>query len=163
MISTVVSFLANLLVVLSATAGSTTTISASGDPSESVEATADQALRSIKTAELSGADVSGLIDRFNAAIELQEQAENDLYENCPSHNDCATQANDILLSIVDDAASLGSQAAAKKEQPTMMLFTIYVPVSSFIASVAIVGSYRAWKSWRARRFEKMNINERKVH
>jgi hypothetical protein len=160
MIATLAIPAVTLLVVLAAAGGIIGAGSVSGDPSDFIGATTNQALRSIRNADESGADVSRLIDRFNAAIELQEQAENGRYKDCPSYNECVLKANDMLLSIVDEASSLSTQVTGKKEQASVIMFTVYIPIASFIGSVSIVVGYRAWKSWRARRFEKLEIHER---
>jgi len=136
---------------------------ATGDSRELVEATADQALRSIRAAEASGADVSSLTERFNAALGLQQQATDNAFTSCSGHDECIIQANDMLLSIVDESSAIRSDATAGKEAANMLTFTVYVPVSSFIVSVAIVVLYNSWKSRRARKFEALVIHEKESH
>jgi len=136
---------------------------ATGDSRELVEATADQALRSIRAAEASGADVSPLTERFNAALGLQQQATDNAFTSCSGHDECIIQANDMLLSIVDESSAIRSDATAGKEAANMLTFTVYVPVSSFIVSVAIVVLYNSWKSRRARKFEALVIHEKESH
>lgn len=129
--------------------------------SDFVIATTNQALRSIKSAEAAGADISDLIARFNVAIDLQQQAERGTYESCPSYNECIVLSNTMLLSIVEDATTAGNSATSRNEQAKLLMFTVYVPAGSFVASVAIVVTYRAWQSRRAKRYQRMDIYARK--
>jgi hypothetical protein len=131
-----------------------------GTGSDFVMATANQALKSINSAEAAGADVSDLVARFNTAIDLQRQAERGTYASCSSYDACIVQANNMMLAIVEDASTLANQAIAKREQANVMTFTVYVPVGSFVASVAIVALYRAWQSRRAKRYQEMDIHQR---
>jgi len=137
-------------------------VSSEGVRSDLVKATTDQALRSIKNADESGADVSGLIDRFNVAIDLQQQAEKNDSTACNSYDACLIQSNDMLLAIVDDASSLRNQATANKEAANVMTFTVYLPVSSFVLSVLLVVMHRLWKSRRVKKFQEMDIHQRSV-
>ena len=137
-------------------------VSSEGVRSDLVKATTDQALRSIKNADESGADVSGLIDRFNVAIDLQQQAEKNDFTACNSYDACLIQSNDMLLAIVDDASSLRNQATANKEAANVMTFTVYLPVSSFVLSVLLVVMHRLWKSRRVKKFQEMDIHQRSV-
>lgn len=137
-------------------------VSSEGVRSDLVKATTDQALRSIKNADESGADVSGLIDRFNVAIDLQQQAEKNDFTACNSYDACLIQSNDMLLAIVDDASSLRNQATANKEAANVMTFTVYLPVSSFVLSVLLVVMHRLWKSRRVKKFQEMDIHQKKV-
>ncbi|MCI0563998.1 MAG: hypothetical protein MN733_36445, partial [Nitrososphaera sp.] len=127
-------FLVGMLVASNATA-TDAEIATVPIHSDLVKATADQALKSIKNAEESGADVSGLVDRFNVAVDLQQRVERNDYSACPSYDACLIQANGILLSIVEDASSLRNEATAQREQATVLTFTVYLPLSSFIAAV----------------------------
>jgi hypothetical protein len=136
---------------------------ATGDSSELVEATADQALRSIRAAEASGADVSHLTERFNTALDFQRQATDSAFTSCSGRDECIIQANDMLLSIVDESSAIRSEAAAGKEAADTLTFTAYVPVSSFVVSVAIVVLYRSWKSRRAKKFEALEIRQKGSH
>lgn len=138
-------------------------VSSEGVRSDLVKATTDQALRSIKNADESGADVSGLIDRFNVAIDLQQQAEKNDLTACNSYDACLIQSNDMLLAIVDDASSLRNQATANKEAANVMTFTVYLPVSSFVLSVLLVVMHRLWKSRRVKKFQEMDIHQKSVN
>jgi len=137
-------------------------VSSEGVRSDLVKATTDQALRSIKNADESGADVSGLIDRFNVAIDLQQQAEKNDFTACNSYDACLIQSNDMLLAIVDDASSLRNQATANKEAANVITFTVYLPVSSFVLSVLLVVMHRLWKSRRVKKFQEMDIHQKSV-
>ena len=128
--------------------------------SDFVIATTNQALKSIKTAEAADADVSGLVDRFNVAIDLQEQAQRGVYQSCSSYNECIVQSNSMMLSIVEDSSLMGNQLTARMEQSNAMTFTVYIPLGSFAISVAIVLTYRAWESRRSKRYQGMDIHQR---
>ena len=134
-----------------------------GTGSDFVMATADQALKSINSAEAAGADVTELVARFNVAIDLQQQAERATYTSCSSYDVCIIQANNMMLSVVEDASILANQAVAKREQANVMTFTVYVPVGSFVTSVVIVVLYRAWQSRRSKRYQEMDIHQRTGH
>ena len=131
--------------------------------SDFVMATSNQALKSIKSAEAAGADVSNLIDRFNVALDLQRQAERGDYSTCATYDGCIIEANNMMLTIVEEATVLGNQATARSEQANVMIFTVYVPLGSFVASILIVVVYREWQSRRAKRYQGMDIHQRSVH
>jgi hypothetical protein len=131
--------------------------------SDFVIATTNQALKSIKSAEASGADVSALIERFNMALDLQHQAEAKVYESCPNYNRCIAQSNTVMLSIVEDATVLGNEATASIEQASVLTFAVYVPAGAFALSVAVVMLHRAWSSRRAERYQKMDIHQKRGH
>ena len=154
-----------LLIVYTVIGGADITTTTGNSPadnvgSEFVIATTNQALKSIKNAEASNADVSDLVERFNAAIDLQEQAERGVYESCPSYNECIVQSNSMMLTIVEDSSLLGNQLTARIEQSNAMTFSVYVPVGSFALSVVIVLTYRAWISRRSKRYQAMDIHQR---
>ena len=134
-----------------------------GTGSDFVMATADQALKSINSAEAAGADVTELVGRFNVAIDLQRQAERATYTSCGSYDVCIVQANNMMLSVVEDASILANQAVAKREQANVMTFTVYVPIGSFVTSIAVVVLYRAWQSRRSKRYQEMDIHQRRGH
>jgi hypothetical protein len=134
-----------------------------GTGSDFVMATADQALKSINSAEAAGADVTELVARFNVAIDLQRQAERATYTSCSSYDVCIVQANNMMLSVVEDASILANQAVAKREQANVMTFTVYVPIGSFVISIVIVVLYRAWQSRRSKRYQEMDIHQRSGH
>ncbi len=151
------------LIIVSSFLGTRAHAQTDGLRSDFVEATTAQAIRSIKNAEQAGADVAYLVEKFNVAIDLLQKAENNNYSTCPSHDECVIQANEILLSIVDEASLLANQATARNEQFVVLMFTVYVPVASFLLSVAIVVIYRAWKDRRIKRFQTMNIRQKSGH
>lgn len=133
---------------------------ATGDSRELLEATADQALRSIRAAEASGADVSHLTERFNTALDFQRQATDNAFTSCSGPDECVIQANDMLLSIVDESSAIRSEASAGQEAADILTFTVYVPVLSFVVSVAMVVFYNSWKSRRAKKFEELEIHQK---
>lgn len=150
-------------IILAGNAMSVTALATDGTGSDFVVATTNQALRSIKSAEAAGADVSDLVARFDIAIDLQQQAENGSYKDCPSYNECIVRSNDMLLSIVEDATTLGNQATSRNEQWKLMMFTVYVPLGSFVLSLAIVLFYRAWQNRRSKAYQEMDIHARRTH
>ena len=153
----------NVLVVSAVLGGDITFASiVTGDTSSSdfVAATSNQALKSIKSAEVAGADVSDLVARFNSALDLQKQAEKGTYVTCPSYDQCVIASNDMMLAIVEDATAVGQQAAARNEQANVMTFTVYVPLGSFAVSILIVVIYRAWQSRRAKSYQEMDVHQR---
>jgi hypothetical protein len=152
-----------LLVVTAVLVGDVTIASElTGDNvgSEFVAATSNQALKSIKSAEVAGADVSELVRRFNVALDLQRQAERGNLDSCSSYDQCIIEANNMMLAIVEDATLLGKQATAKNEQANVMTFTVYVPLGSFVASILFVALYRAWQSRREKSYQEMDIHQR---
>lgn len=155
------------MLILSAVLAGNAMLVASGQADKSgsdfVAATTDQALKSIKSAEIAGADITDLVARFNMVLDLQRQAERGTFTSCPSYDECIVQANDMMLEIVQDASTLANEATAKSEQANVMMFTVYVPVGSFIASVVIVVLFRAWQARRAKRYQEMDIHQRGGH
>jgi hypothetical protein len=152
-----------LLVVSAVLAGDITLASViTGDTTSSdfVTATSNQALKSIKSAEAAGADVSDLVARFNSALDLQKQAEMGNFVTCPSYDQCIIASNNMMLAIVEDATVVGNQATARNEQANVMTFTVFVPLGAFAASLLIVIIYRAWQSRRAKSYQEMNVHHR---
>jgi hypothetical protein len=153
-----------LLLVVSAVLASDITLASviTGDTTSSdfVTATSNQALKSIKSAEAAGADVSDLVARFNSALDLQKQAEMGNYATCPSYDQCIIASNNMMLAIVEDATVVGNQATARNEQANVMTFTVFVPLGAFAASLLIVIIYRAWQSRRAKSYQEMNVHHR---
>lgn len=152
-----------LLVVVTAFLGGATAVEAqlaADSTSDFVTATTNQALKSIKSAEAAGANISDLVARFNVALDLQRQAERGQYTECASYDACIVESNNMMLAIVEEATSLGNQATARNEQANVMTFTVYVPLGSLAASILIVVLYRAWQSRRAKSLQEMNIHQR---
>lgn len=149
-----------LLIINTVIAGVGITQAGDNVASDFVIATTNEALKSIKNAEASNADVSDLVERFNVAIDLQEQAERGSYQSCPSYNECIVESNRIMLSIVEDSAVVGNQVTLRSEQANAMIFTVYVPIGSFALSILIVVTYRAWASRRSKSYQGMDIHQR---
>ena len=155
-----------VLVISAVLAGDVTLASViTGDTagSDFVTATSNQALKSIKSAEAAGADVSDLVARFNVALDLQKEAELGNYVSCPSYDQCIVASNNMMLAIVEDATNVGNQATARNEQANVMTFTVYVPLGSFVASLLIVITYRAWQSRRAKSYQGMDVHQRSAN
>jgi heme/copper-type cytochrome/quinol oxidase subunit 2 len=66
----------------------------------------------------------------------------------------------MLLSIVDESSAMRSEATAGRDATDILTFTVYVPVSSFVISVAIILLYNSWKSRRAKKFEALEIHQK---
>jgi hypothetical protein len=131
--------------------------------SDFVTATSNQALKSIKSAEAAGADVSDLVARFNVALSLQKEAERGNYVSCSSYDQCIVASNSMMLAIVEDATLVGNQATARNEQANVMTFTLFVPLGSFAASILIVIIYKSWQSRRAKSYQEMDVHQRSAN
>jgi hypothetical protein len=125
--------------------------------------TTNQALQNIRNAEAAGADVSDLVARFNSAVQLQDQATSGRFVDCKSYDECIINSNNILLSVVEDSSSLANKTTADNDQANMMTFAVYVPVASFVLSLAIVVMFKLWKTRRAKRYQGMDIHRTGVH
>ena len=71
---------------------------------------ADLALKTIHEAESEGANVSELVENFNEALNLMDQAKKSKFDTCGSYEDCNQQAITILLKITNDGHVLKEQA-----------------------------------------------------
>jgi hypothetical protein len=155
-----------MLVVSAVLAGDITLASViTGDTAgaDFVTATSNQALKSIKSAEAAGADVSDLVARFNVALGLQKEAERGNYVSCSSYDQCIVASNSMMLAIVEDATLVGNQATARNEQANVMTFTLFVPLGSFGASILIVIIYKSWQSRRAKSYQEMDVHQRSAN
>ena len=122
-----------------------------------VATSADLALESMNEAQFAGADVSGLVDRFNLALNLTYQADNDSFSSCKSDDDCNDKAVTIFVKLIDDADLLKEQASAASTFQKLINSSIYAPVASFVISLAGYWAFKRWTSLRNERFLAMEI------
>jgi hypothetical protein len=119
----------------------------------------DQALKSINEASAEGADVSVLVERFNYALNFLREAEISDTKNC-SYDECVPRANEIFMSIIDDATILKEKAKEVSVHERMLTFILFAPLSAFTASILGIYSYIAWKSYQMKKFLNMEIREK---
>jgi hypothetical protein len=122
---------------------------------------ADLALNDIKDAEYNGADVSILIEKFNAALGLMEQANTNKHTTCFSYNSCLDSAVTILNSIINDSAFLKDEAIRISGYRNVTLMGIYLPSIAFFSLLFVFYLYNTWKSFQRDRFLNMHIKERR--
>jgi hypothetical protein len=122
-----------------------------------VATSAELALESINEAQFAGADVYGLVDRYNLALNLTDQADNGSFSSCSSHDDCNEKAVTIFVTLIDDADLLKEQARTASALQKLMNVSIYAPVTSFVTALVGYWSFKTWKSRRNERFLAMEI------
>ncbi len=144
--------------IISLMLGANTGIGEQDAGSGSIDLT--QVVESIQQAQLSGADVSGLVDKLNIALDLTRQAETSKFESCGSYPDCTQKANQILVMINHEAYSLRHDAGSASNNHTPTDFMIYAPLGAFMASLIGVYSFRLWQSHVTKRFLDMEIREK---
>jgi hypothetical protein len=71
---------------------------------------ADLALSGIQDAERNGAEISPLIEKFNTALGLIEQANTSKYATCFGYDNCLDSATTIFNSISKDSVILKDEA-----------------------------------------------------
>jgi len=120
----------------------------------------DLALKSMKDAQLAGADVSELVGSFNVALDLIEQANKSKFESCSSYEDCNEKAGKLFVKIANDAHLLKEQAEAASTFQRLMNLSVYAPVTAFVTSVIGYSSFKAWKSRQIKRLLEMEIREK---
>src|SRR5574341_1043082 len=106
------------------------------------------AVESIKDAQIAGADVSDLVNSFNIALDLIEQADRSNFDSCKSYEDCNERAMQIFAKITNDAYLLKEQAEAASTFQKSMNLMVYAPITTFIVSVIGYLSFNKWKSCR---------------
>lgn len=122
--------------------------------------TADLALKGIQDAERDGANVSFLIDRFNAALGLVEQANTKKYVTCFGYDRCLDSAVAILNSISKDSAFLKDEANKLSGYKNITVMGIYLPLMAFCLLLFVFYLYKIWKSFQRNKFLNMQIKER---
>jgi hypothetical protein len=111
-----------------------------------INTSADAALKSIKEAQLAGADISELIRSFNMALDLIDQAEKSQFDSCVSYDDCNEKAMRMFGMITNNAHLMKEQAAGASSFQRMVNLSIYAPLSAFVTSFAGYGLFRVWKA-----------------
>jgi hypothetical protein len=122
---------------------------------------ADLALKDIQDAERNGADVSILIEKFNAALGLMEQANTKNHAICFGYDSCLDSAITILNSISKDSAFLKGEANRLSGYNNVTVMGIYLPSVTFFSLLFAFYIYETWKSFQRDRFLSMQIKERK--
>lgn len=120
------------------------------------DAASRTAATSITKAEIEGADVSRLVMRFNAGLDLVNQAESAEFIDCKSYDDCIKKAVDLFDSVTDQSNSLKEQTARITSIQRILEFVVYAPLFAFIASLLSVYCYKEWKSSKIKRLMRMN-------
>lgn len=121
---------------------------------------ADLALKTIHGAEHAGANVSELVENFNKALHLMDQAEKSEFDTCSSYEDCSQQAITILVKITNDGHVLKEQAKETYTLHRLAGFGIYAPATAFTTSITWYMFLRAWKANQVKRFLEMEIKEK---
>jgi hypothetical protein len=122
---------------------------------------ADLALKGIQDAERSGADVSILIEKFNAALGLMEQANTSKRATCFGYDSCLDSAATILNSIIKDSAFLKDEAIRISGYENVTVMGVYLPLIAFFLLLFVFYFYKTWKSFQRDRFLNMQIKERR--
>ena len=122
-----------------------------------IASSADLATKSIKDAELAGADVSDLVKGFNTALDLINQADRSKFDSCSSHEDCHQKAMMIFMKITADAPLLKERAEASSSLQKLVSLTVYAPITAFAASLVGYSSYKAWKDLQLKKFLRMEV------
>lgn len=122
---------------------------------------ADLALKGIQDAERSGADISMLIEKFNAAVGLIEEANTKNYVTCSGYNSCLDSAVTILNSISKDSAFLKDEANRLSGSKDVTVMGIYLPLMAFFSLLFAFYLYKTWKSVQREKFLNMLIKERR--
>lgn len=116
--------------------------------SMSLDDAIDRALESINAAEDAGAETSVLVDRMNKVLEQME---------CDK---CIDDIKAELASIIKEAEALRDEAISKKEMNAIFIYSIYVPIASFLVSFFALYVYDRWKVYDDNKFLSMRIKER---
>ena len=122
---------------------------------------ADLALKDIQDAERNGADVSILIEKFNAALGLIEQANTKNHTTCFGYDSCLDSAVTILNSISKESAFLKDEANRVSGYKNVTVMGIYLPSIAFFSLLFAFYLYKTWKAFQRDRFLNMQIKERK--
>ncbi|MFY3740882.1 MAG: hypothetical protein HMLIMOIP_001327 [Candidatus Nitrosomirales archaeon] len=125
---------------------------------EKISSIINDALSAIHAAEASGANVSPLVDQFNIAIELLRLAEGPDFGSCSSFDQCTDNANQIFVSIINDADGL-SENAKMEYYENMAVGEIYAILIAFALSFVGLYLYGQYKSHELKRFLEMEVKE----
>jgi hypothetical protein len=122
---------------------------------------ADLALKGIQDAERYEADVSILIEKFNTAIGLIEQANTSQYVTCFGFVNCLDNAITIFSSISKESEGLKNEANRLSDYRDFTVMGIYLPLIAFFSLLFIFYLYKTWKSFQKNNFLNMQIKERR--
>ncbi len=122
---------------------------------------ADLALRDIQDAERNGAEISPLIEKFNTALGLIEQANTSKYATCFGYDNCLESATTIFNSISKDSVILKDEANRLPRYTNVIVMGIYLPLLAFFLLLFIFYLYKTWKSFQKDKFLNMQIKERR--
>lgn len=117
--------------------------------STNVDTLTDLAINAIKDAESEGADVSILVERFNKAESIIASKECD--ESCIKEHDS------LLQSIIEDANRLKSEVRESKLINNSILFSIYIPLITFVISLGVFWLYNFITDYNVQKFMSMEI------
>ena len=120
---------------------------------------ADLAFKEIQDAERSGADISTLIEKFNAAVGLMQQANTNNYATCFGYDSCLDSAVSIFNSIIKDSIFLKDEAIRQSGYKNVTVMGIYLPLMAFFSLLFAFYLYKTWKSFQRERFLNMQIKE----
>jgi hypothetical protein len=121
---------------------------------------ADLALTGIQDAERNGADTSALIEKFNTALGLIEQANTSKYVTCFGYDNCLGNATTMFNSISKDSDILKGEANRMSGYMNVIVMAICLPLISFFSLLFIFYLYKTWKSFQKDKFLNMQIKER---
>ena len=122
---------------------------------------ADLALGGIQDAERNGAETSPLIEKFNTALGLIEQANTSKYTTCFGYDSCLDGATTIFSSIRNDSVILKEQAKRTSGYMNVIVMGIFLPLIAFFSLLFIFYLYKTWKSFQKDKFLNMQIKERR--
>jgi hypothetical protein len=122
---------------------------------------ADLALSGIQDAERNGAEISPLIEKFNTALGLIEQANTSKYATCFGYDNCLDSATTIFNSISKDSVILKDEANRLSDYKNLIVMGICLPLIAFFSLLFIFYLYKTWKSFQKDKFLNMQIKERR--
>jgi hypothetical protein len=122
---------------------------------------ADLALSGIQDAEHNGAEISPLIEKFNTALGLIEQANTSKYATCFGYDNCLDSATTIFNSISKDSVILKDEANRLSDYKNLIVMGICLPMIAFFSLLFIFYLYMTWKSFQKDKFLNMQIKERR--
>jgi hypothetical protein len=121
----------------------------------------DTAFDNIRQAEIAGADVSNLVERFNYALELLHQGQiSSSNKSCSSYTNCVADAQEIFSQITNESASYREHAGRDFYYNVVGIFALYAPLGAFLISFFGLYSYKSWKSYQIKKFLDLEIREK---
>jgi hypothetical protein len=122
---------------------------------------ADLALKGIQDAERYGADISILVEKFNKALGLIEQANTSNYATCFGYDNCLDSAITVFNSISKDSVILRDEANRLSGYKNVIVMGICLPLIAFFSLLFIFYLYKTWKSFQKDKFLNMQIKEKR--